>query len=133
MYRVTPVFDGNNLLCTGVQIEAYSVEDSGQGICFNVFCYNVQPGVNINYADGSNSAIEGYVLAPETANDEDITRNTSGQSQNYSYVVNTNTGKFHYPTCSSVSDMKDSNKMYYEGTRDELVKLGYDPCKRCNP
>ena len=134
MYRVTPVFEGNNLLCTGVQIEAYSVEDSGQGICFNVFCYNVQPGVNINYADGSNSAIDGYVLTPSNATEEDVTRSTSGQSsQQYNYVVNTNTKKFHYPTCSSVSDMKEKNKMYYEGTRDELVELGYDPCKRCNP
>ncbi len=54
MYRVTPVFTGNNLLCDGVQIEAYSVEDKGKGISFNVFCYNVQPGIEINYADGSN-------------------------------------------------------------------------------
>jgi DNA-entry nuclease len=66
--------------------------------------------------------------------EEDITRSTTDQtSQQYSYVVNTNTKKFHYPTCSSVSDMKEKNKMYYEGTRDELVNLGYDPCKRCNP
>lgn len=54
LYRVTPVFEGTNLLCSGVQMEAYSVEDSGAGICFNVYCYNVQPGVVINYADGSN-------------------------------------------------------------------------------
>ncbi len=54
MYRVTPVFDGNNLLCSGVKIEAYSVEDKGKGISFNVFCYNVQPGIEINYSDGSN-------------------------------------------------------------------------------
>lgn len=59
MYRVTPVFREKNLLCDGVQIEGYSVEDKGRGISFNVFCYNVQPGVNINYADGSNE------LAPE--------------------------------------------------------------------
>ena len=54
MYRVTPVFEGDNLLCSGVNIEALSVEDGGAGICFNVFCYNVQPGVVLNYADGSN-------------------------------------------------------------------------------
>ncbi len=54
MYRVTPVFTGKNLLCDGVKIEAYSVEDKGKGISFNVFCYNVQPGIEINYADGSN-------------------------------------------------------------------------------
>ncbi len=59
MYRVTPVFTDKNLLCNGVQIEAYSVEDKGRGISFNVFCYNVQPGVDIDYRDGSNK------LAPD--------------------------------------------------------------------
>ena len=54
MYRVTPIFREKNLLCDGVKIESYSVEDKGRGISFNVFCYNVQPGVDINYADGSN-------------------------------------------------------------------------------
>ena len=54
MYRVTPIFDGANLLCDGVLIEAFSVEDNGKGICFNVFCYNVQPGVVIDYTTGDN-------------------------------------------------------------------------------
>jgi len=52
LYRVTPIYEGNNLVATGVQIEAYSVEDNGQGVCFNVFVYNVQPGINIDYATG---------------------------------------------------------------------------------
>ena len=55
LYRVTPVFDGDNLLATGVEMEAYSVEDQGQGVCFNVFVYNVQPGVMIDYATGQSS------------------------------------------------------------------------------
>lgn len=55
LYRVTPVFEENNLVASGVQIEAYSVEDKGQGICFNVYIYNVQPGVKINYATGESS------------------------------------------------------------------------------
>lgn len=54
-YRVTPVYDGNNLVCSGVQLEAYSVEDKGDGICFNVYCFNVQPEITINYSDGSSS------------------------------------------------------------------------------
>ena len=54
LYRVTPVFEESDLLARGVQMEAYSVEDSGDGICFNVFCYNVQPGVEIDYATGEN-------------------------------------------------------------------------------
>ncbi len=52
LYRVTPNFEGDNLLASGVQIEAYSIEDKGQGICFNVYIYNVQPGVTIDYATG---------------------------------------------------------------------------------
>lgn len=56
LYRVTPVFDGDDLLCRGVHIEAYSVDDGGDGVCFNVFCYNVQPGVVIDYATGGNEA-----------------------------------------------------------------------------
>lgn len=52
LYRVTPIFDGDNLVASGVQMEAFSVEDEGEGICFNVYAYNVQPGVAINYATG---------------------------------------------------------------------------------
>ena len=55
MYRVTPMYEGNNLLASGVQIEALSVEDNGKGIKFNVYVYNVQDGININYQDGSSS------------------------------------------------------------------------------
>lgn len=54
LYRVTPVFEGNNLIASGVLMEAYSVEDSGEGICFNVYFYNVQPGIEIDYATGEN-------------------------------------------------------------------------------
>lgn len=56
LYRVTPYFEGNNLLASGVQMEAYSVEDNGKGVCFNVYVYNVQPGVTINYATGESSS-----------------------------------------------------------------------------
>lgn len=52
LYRVTPIFNENNLLATGVEMEAYSVEDNGEGVEFNVFVYNVQPGAKINYATG---------------------------------------------------------------------------------
>lgn len=53
LYRVTPIFKDNNLLVSGVEMEAYSVEDNGSGVCFNVYIYNVQPGVNIDYATGN--------------------------------------------------------------------------------
>ena len=54
LYRVTPIFENDNLICEGVRMEAYSIEDNGEGICFNVFCYNVQPGIKINYKTGEN-------------------------------------------------------------------------------
>ena len=56
LYRVTPIFDGTDLVARGVLMEAWSVEDNGEGICFNVYCYNVQPGVEIDYATGDNWA-----------------------------------------------------------------------------
>ena len=52
LYRVTPLFYGPELVARGVEMEAYSVEDRGQGICFHVFVYNVQPGIEINYLTG---------------------------------------------------------------------------------
>ena len=146
MYRVTPVFTGKNLLCDGVQIEAYSVEDKGKGVSFNVFCYNVQPGIEINYADGSNK------LAPDAdvVADRNSFTITGGDSGNGSvrssagndasgipagttYVVNKNSGKFHYPACDSVKDMKEKNKEYSTKTRDELISEGKSPCGRCHP
>lgn len=84
MYRVTPVFDGNNLVADGVLIEAESVEDGGQGISFNVFCYNVQPRIIIDYATGD-SVEDGNILA-----EEEITPSDSGV-----YAVNSNNGKIH--------------------------------------
>ena len=53
LYRVTPVFEGDNLVASGVQMEAMSVEDEGEGICFNVYVYNIQPGIEIDYATGN--------------------------------------------------------------------------------
>lgn len=55
LYRITPIFEGDNLLVSGVQMEAYSVEDNGKGVCFNVFVYNVQPGIEIDYETGKST------------------------------------------------------------------------------
>ncbi len=57
LYRVTPIFEGNNLVANGVQMEALSIEDNGQGICFNIYCYNVQPGIEIDYKTGESKKI----------------------------------------------------------------------------
>lgn len=149
LYRVTPIFDGDNLLADGVLMEAYSVEDAGEGICFCVFAYNVQPGIGIDYATGDNwaessgtyqstaasVAVETPAPQPETDTAVQITPESSApqESQGITYVLNTNTKKFHYPTCSSVDDMKEKNKQIYTGSRDEVINMGYVPCKRCNP
>ena len=143
LYRCTPVFEGDNLVATGVLIEAYSVEDEGKGICFCVFCYNVQPGVVIDYATGESwradedvsTASEITSLPEQKKVDERniVDDNADNQSVDNlcDYVANKNTKKFHYPTCSSVGDMKEKNKMYFYGNRDELIN--HVPCKRCNP
>jgi hypothetical protein len=66
LYRATPVYKGSNQVASGVQLEAYSIEDKGAGICFNVYCYNVQPGIDIDYSDGSNN------IADKTVGSEDM-------------------------------------------------------------
>ena len=203
MYRVTPVFEGKNLLCSGVLMEAWSVEDQGKGICFCVWIFNVQPGVLINYSDGSSrlasasssgsgtvsyalnqkaltlSVGKSFNLSVKNAHKSDVSWFTSnarvakvnggtvtavgagtcvitakvpsgklkctvtvtggvpgrasGGSTQGGYVVNTNTGKFHDPSCGSVRQMSSRNKLYTTKTREELIAAGYSPCKNCNP
>lgn len=128
MYRVTPIFKGNNLLASGVHIEAYSVEDEGDGICMNVYVYNVQPGVAIDYATGA-SALSGEPL-PETPPDEEQSSSTTGEQD---YTLNTNTKKFHNPSCSSAQSTSEQNKQQYHGTREDLIAQGYSACGVCNP
>ena len=125
MYRVTPVFEGDNLVATGVLMEGYSVEDDGEGICFNVFCYNVQPHIKINYADGTSE----IAFLPELEKTTEVANDDSA----ITYVLNTNTKKFHYPYCDSVNEMKDKNKQAFTGNRDEVIEMGYSPCGRCKP
>lgn len=205
LYRVTPIFKGENLLASGVQIEACSVEDNGKGISFNVYCYNVQPNITIDYSNGESRLSDGTVASiklsytkyalevgqsktlvattsPESAaksvtwyssNSKIATVSSSGKvtakkagtvtitaktsnglkatckvtvkaksgstvtnstsSGKTTYVLNTNTKKFHYPSCSSVDQMKDKNKKNVTCSRDEVIEMGYEPCKRCNP
>ena len=136
LYRVTPVFEGDNLLAAGVLMEGYSVEDDGDGICFCIFAYNVQPGVTINYATGD-SALDG--ATPTSDSDPSVVQEPSSDTPagtstaEAHYVLNNNTKKFHLPSCSSADDIKASNKEEYHGSRDKLISMGYDPCKRCNP
>ncbi len=148
LYRVTPVFSGNELVARGVQIEAYSVEDDGDGICFNVYCFNVQPGVKIDYKTGS-SALDVNEITTEKATTTQkattkaattkkaaTTQKTTVSSDSSSvttYIVNTNSKKFHYPSCSSADDISAENRWETKDTRDSLVSQGYSPCGRCKP
>lgn len=170
LYRVTPIFEGDNLVASGVEMEAWSVEDSGGGVCFHVYCYNVQPGIEIDYATGDSrvadetadtdteavqseemSDSEEVTDAEEAADAEEvtdaeeaadaeaatgaekITESTDSESdeKETDYILNTNTKKFHLPSCSSVDQMSESNKKEYTGTADELIEQGYSPCGRC--
>ena len=164
LYRVTPVFDRDNLLASGVLMEAKSI--GSEDVQFCVFCYNVQPGIVINYANGNSRVDEAYVAAhPEVLVSNQRIVASSG-SQEYSrqvskaasvagsssasgvvrngdvsgsipegttYVLNMNTHKFHYPSCSSVSDMAPHNTQFFSGTRDEALAQGFSPCGRCHP
>ena len=142
LYRVTPIFEGNNLLAKGVLMEGYSVEDKGAGVSYCVFAYNVQPGIEIDYATGESKLADGAqqeeqktatvtpTPSPEPEKQEPVTGSEASQAD---YILNTNTKKFHYPTCSSVNDMKEKNKQEFFGTRDEAISNGYSPCGRCKP
>ncbi|MDY3747986.1 MAG: DNA/RNA non-specific endonuclease [Lachnospiraceae bacterium] len=120
LYRVTPIFEGDNLVASGVLMEAESVEDDGEGILFNVYVYNVQPGIVIDYATG-----DSYLESSKTASDNSEAVKT--------YILNTNSKKFHDPSCSGAKTIKDSNRQTYEGSREDLINQGYEPCGKCRP
>ena len=141
MYRVTPVYEGDNLVASGVQMEAESVEDAGESVSYNVFVYNVQPGIEIDYATGDSRQESGD--AGEAENTQEAQENPaetsrdSGSGDNreevQTYIVNTNSGKFHLESCNGAKRIKEENRQEYTGTRQELIEDGYQPCKTCNP
>lgn len=128
IYRCTPFYSGSNLVASGVQIEAYSVEDIGK-LRFNVFVYNIQPGIVIDYSTGDSYREEDTTTVDAAV--RSIPEETEAPEP--TYILNTNTKKFHYPNCSSVKDIKDKNKKEFFGTRDEIISKGYSPCGRCHP
>lgn len=123
MYRITPIYDGNNLLASGVHLEGYSVEDKGAGICFNVYAYNVQPGVVINYATGENHLDEATKESLEE---------TLGEG-NYAFVVNKSSGTIHIPTCTYAKTMNTENRLESNDTLQNLLGQGYKACSKCKP
>ena len=148
LMAVTPIFEGSELVARGVHMMAESVEDGGEGVAFNVFCYNVQPGVVIDYGTGESMLeedatplpdVSGAESAPDTASEgagEASEKGATGSAEGKGtteYVLNTNSKKFHLPSCSSVDQMSPKNREDVEDTRENLIAKGYDPCKRCNP
>lgn len=135
MYRVTPDYKDNNLVATGVTMEAISVEDDGEGILFCVYVYNYQPGIIINYATGESRLDDGAVIpeddtpapAPDGGNDDNLDANDG------TYVLNVSSMRFHKPNCSGVATMKEENKQTYTGSREDLITEGYEPCGTCKP
>ena len=118
LYRVIPVFDGNNLVANGVTMEAWSVEDDGEGICFYVYVYNVQPGVQVNYATGESWLAES---AAEEGEEMQV------------YIVNTSSGKFHSDSCAQADAIKEENRESYTTTRSQMLQWDFEPAGCCDP
>jgi DNA-entry nuclease len=117
-YRITPIYEGNNLVASGVQMEAYSIEDEGEGICFNVYCYNVQPGIEIDYATGE-SALAKQAADPNEAK--------------LTYVVNNASRKFHLESCTQADSIKPENRESFETTRSQMLAWAFEPAGCCDP
>ncbi len=128
LYRVTPVFRGKELVARGVQIEAYSLEDDGKGLKLNVYCYNVQPGVKINYKNGLNE------LDPETLLDSASSETAPlDVPDGVTYILNNNTMRFHRTDCKGARTIREHNREWFYGTREEALDAGYIPCGMCEP
>ncbi len=148
LYRATPIFEELNLLCSGVELEGWSVEDEGAGVCFHVFAYNVQPGVVIDYATGESWAEDAptetesvpsvlpveETSAPESIPPAETAPETSpAETAAPDYVLNVKSGKFHRPDCAGVSTMSEKNRQDWYGPREDLIEQGYAPCGSCKP
>ena len=152
LYMVTPIYKGDELVARGVQIEGYSIEDHGKGLKFNVFCYNVQPGIKINYDTGQTQRKESFEkeihLALEhgastvsnisttrssTKSDNDEISYYTRTKNTRKYVLNTNTKKIHLPGCPSAKDITKENKRTGYFSKKAFLKQGYTECKRCHP
>ena len=137
LLRVEPVFMDDELVARGVHMEARSLDDDGASVSFNVFCYNVQPGVGIDYATGDSWREQNDEAGGATEKGAGVTGanadTSQGDEQTRTYVLNTNTRKFHLPGCKSVSRMKARNKQEVTMARSEVMAQGYEPCAQCNP
>ncbi len=125
-YRITPIYSGQNLVCSGVQMEAYSIEDEGEGICFNVYCYNVQPGITINYATGASSSASVSSKAPASSEKPAVSSNPAPEEPQENMVWKSKTGS-KYHSKASCSNMKNPTEI----TKSHAVSIGLSPCSKC--
>lgn len=122
-YQVTPAYVGNNLIASGVYIRALSNDRS---LDISVYCFNVQPGVRIDFRSGFSVLAETQTFVPQSHDSSII---------EVRYILNTNPNRkrFHYPWCSSVAAIKDANRSPFYGDRQILIDAGYTPCGECKP
>ncbi|WP_075877191.1 DNA/RNA non-specific endonuclease [Merdibacter massiliensis] len=115
LYRVTPIFVDDELVARGVQMEGYSQEDAGKSICFNVFCYNVQPGIIIDYTNGDSRLME----SEENESQEEGKIRGNSRSKIY-----------HCPGQAAYEDMADSKYLVLFDSEEEAIAAGYRKAKR---
>ena len=139
LYRVTPIFEGNNLVASGVLMEAYSVEDAGEGITFCIYVYNVQPGVNIDYRTGASNN-DGSAFSPDDGKDSNLNKDENiekdeneGGESNVGYILVNSTKKYHKLDCTYAKNAKEENKQQTTMSKEEIEELGYFPCGSCKP
>lgn len=125
IYRVTPVYDGDNLIASGVIMEAISVEDDE--ICFNVYCYNEES------FPAKIDRMTGKVTKLESSDKDSQSEAASENDGTELYLVNYNSGKFHRPDCELLIDANTKHLKEKRTTRKKLIIKGFEPCKGCNP
>ena len=158
LYRVSPVFRGEDLVASGVLMEARSLE--GEGVCLCRYLFNEQPGVIIDHASGKSRPDPDYVIpltpelspvpviapgeqgkelppdgaaTPEPEADAPVPDTAEAEAPVPTYILNISSMRFHDPSCPSVEEMKEKNREDFFGTREEALALGYQPCGRCHP
>lgn len=132
LYKVTPIYQGSELLPRAVEITLYSIESNG--LRMTAYCYNIQPGYVIDYgtgfyrAEGDPEPDDGLLLIA----DGDL-QDPASRSAQPDYILNVKSRKFHYPWCQGAADTAEKNKQEYYGDRQTLIDQGYKPCGTCNP
>ena len=134
LYRVTPIYDGDDLVAKGVQMEAYSVEDDGEGVMFNVFVYNVQPGITIDYATGDSQLSNNDGTNSQTSQQEssDNTEKNTQDSSNTKVEIRGNSKSkiYHCPGQAAYDEMGDSPNLVIFHSEQDAIDAGYRKAKR---